>query len=195
MLKVCKSYIISNLHKMLYIIAFILIIFVIVQLISILRGWNGNIHTLPAYNLSLIRQYLNQKNSVLLQNFLTEEAKQEYDSIYTYLEETQDKNSDIILENTTIDQISECMESLPSIISSFTGKNIEYVRIVNTDVKHKKTKHYASAFCTIQPCSITLYHNKKNKTVAMNSGDMLILPRGTEYSFHNGTIDCFSYFK
>ena len=188
MLKVCKSYIISNLHKMLYIIAFVLIIFVIVQLISVLRGWNGNIHILPAYNLSLIRQYLNQKNSVLLQNFLTEEAKQEYDSIYQYLEETQEKDSDIILENTTLDQIGECMGSLPSILSNFTGKNIEYVRIVNTDEKHKKTKHYASAFCTIQPCSITLYHSKK-------SGDMLILPRGTEYSFHNGTIDCFSYFK
>lgn len=46
------------------------------------RGWNGTIRELPAYNLSLIRTSLRQRRAVVIRNALTEDAKQEYDEIY-----------------------------------------------------------------------------------------------------------------
>jgi hypothetical protein len=43
---------------------------------------------MPAYNLSFIRKNINSRNAILVHSFLTTEAKDEYDSIYNYLEET-----------------------------------------------------------------------------------------------------------
>jgi len=58
---------------------------------------------LPAYHTSLIRQHIRKRNAVIIRNFLTEEAKTEYDEIYENLKEI-DPNSekDIILNETTL---------------------------------------------------------------------------------------------
>jgi len=66
-------------------------------------GWNGVVKELPAYHTSLIRQHIRKRNAVIIRNFLTEEAKTEYDEIYENLKEI-DPNSekDIILNETTL---------------------------------------------------------------------------------------------
>jgi hypothetical protein len=46
-----------------------------------MRGWNGTIIELPAYNLSLIRKKFGEKNAILIRNFLQEPAKLEYEEL------------------------------------------------------------------------------------------------------------------
>lgn len=99
------------------------------------RGWNGKLIELPAYNQSLIRQKFREHNGIIIRNFMTEEAKQEYDEIFEYLQQEDEKQEkDIILNNTTLTQIDECVQNIPLLFSSeylFPQKK-EYMRILNT---------------------------------------------------------------
>ena len=91
-------------------------------MIQSFRGWSHTIVTLPAFHLSMIRKHIRSRNAVLLQGFLTEEAKMEYDELYEYLDNNYEKNTNIIMNDTTLSQIEECVSNIPVVFSRGTRK-------------------------------------------------------------------------
>lgn len=161
-------------------------------------GWNGTLVELPAYHTSFIRQNIRKRNAVLIRNFLTEEAKSEYDEIYEHLKEI-DPNSekDIVLNDTTLHQIDECVQTIPIMFySDWLWKPVkQYHRVMNVKQTNTKSKHSIHCFCAIQKMDITIQNGSKSKTVTLSTGDTLLVPRISKYGCSQGTIDCFYYFK
>ena len=158
------------------------------------RGWSNKIIQLPAYNLSLIRKHIKLRDVILLQGFLTEDAKQEYDELYEYLKSNYDENTDIIMNDTSLSQIEECGNNIPVMFS--IGSKKQYQRILNSQKKIIQTNYTMNMISAIQPMMV--YVKKSNGTqteIQLQSGDALILPNHTKYGFGKGTIDCFNYYK
>jgi flagellar biosynthesis protein FliP len=87
-----------------------LLLFLSYYIIQNTLGWNGTVKELPAFHTSFIRQNIRKRNAVVIRNFLTEEAKTEYDEMYEYLKEIDpNQEKDIILNETTLSQIEACV--------------------------------------------------------------------------------------
>ena len=185
----------TQMYQIILVIVFLLIAW---QILYGFLGWTGKVVRLPAYHLSLIRNHVRKRNVVHVQGFLTEDAKDEYDSMYEYLNEQYDSNTDLILHDTTLSQISDCMEHIPVMLyhSLFRSPQTSYTRILNTKTKLVQTKRMINSICAIQPMDVVLKQPNQNlQTIHMDTGDLLILPNHTKYGFSKGTIDYFSYFK
>ena len=176
-----------------------ILLIILYGLFSNMRGWNGEIIELPAYNLSLIRKKFSERNAIVIRNFLQEPAKQEYDELYETLQ-SYDSNTDVILRDTTLSQIEECVNNIPIAFSSsfIWPHDIQYSRILNTETKLKTSKnHSLHAICPIQ--SMTLYlqsrSDKTTKKVTLQTGDLILFPKRVLFGFEKGTIDYFNYYK
>lgn len=115
-------------------------------------GWNGVVKELPAYHTSMIRQQIRKRNAVVIRNFLTEEAKTEYDALYEHLNEIDpNKEKDIILNDTMLQQIEECVQSIPIMFySDWFWKPVKrYNRILNLQQTFTKSKHSVHCVCAI----------------------------------------------
>lgn len=176
-----------------------LLLLIVYNLFQSMRGWNGNVIELPAYNLTLIRKKFAERNAIVIRNFLQEPAKQEYDELYETLKE-YDQNTDIILRDTTLSQIEDCVNNIPLLCTSdyIWPRNIQYTRMLNTQTKLISTKqHQLYAICPIQ--TLTLYiqshGDKLTKKITLHTGDLILFPKRTLFGFEKGTIDYFNYFK
>ncbi len=179
------------------IIVFILLI-ILYYGIHNFRGWNGQVIDIPAYHMSLIRQKLRQRNAVVIHNFLTEDAKQEYDEIYETIQETDPEGKmDIIMNDTMLYQIENCIANIPVVfhLEFLTPTIRQYNRILNTKTKLHSSKRQIHAICAIQSMTVYLKNGSLKRKVELQSGDLLIVPRIEKYGFGTGTIDYFNYFK
>lgn len=180
----------------------IIVVFILILLawsvVHNFMGWTGKVVSMPAYNISLVRQNLRKRNCVLIKGFLTEESKQEYDELYNYLQEEYDENTDVIMNDTTLTQLEDCISNIPVLFYTnyLWPIKTSYSRILNTKKKLTETKRSVSAFCCMQPMTILIQKPDHSiKKIQMTTGDALFLPNHTKYGFDKGTIDYFSYFK
>lgn len=174
---------------------FLLILYYFIQNF---RGWNGQIIELPAYNMSMIRTKFRERNAIVIRNFLSEDAKTEYDEIYDSLQEEDPKQEkDIILQETILSQLQECVDLIPIAFhfDSLWKPTKQYMRVLNKQRQFTNSKKQIHCFCAIQPMSVCLQNGNKTEDIALNTGDVLIVPRITKYAYSQGTIDCFNYFK
>lgn len=160
-----------------------------------MRGWNGTIRELPAYNLSLIRQTLRKRGGILIRNSLTEQANIEYDEIYDELQTMDPKQeSDIVLKDTMLSQIAECVYHIPLLFSLRTPVQ-QYMRIVNTKSTLKPSSYSIHCICAMQPMKFCIKNGNHTQIVSLETGDIILFPRVESYGYGKGTIDCFNYFK
>ena len=179
----------------------IILLFIAYNIFQNLRGWNGEIIELPTYdNLTLIRKHFSNRNAILIHNFLYKESKEEFEEILEVINDL-DKENDIILNNTTLSQIQECVENIPLLFAMnlLWPNQKQYNRIYNSEVSYGSTKHHQIySICPMQ--ELTIYLKSQNKPslvkkVKLEPGDLLLFPKRVSFAFEKGTIDYFNYFK
>lgn len=89
-----------------------------------------------------------------MHGFLSESAKEEYDELYEYITKSYDANTDIIMNDTTLSQIEDCVSKIPIVFSK--GSRKEYQRVYNTKRTLTKTNRTVNLICAMQPMNVLL---------------------------------------